>query len=283
MVADSDVKRAGADAFARIFGPASLVYLFISITHLYIVGYSYANVYYERFGLHLHEIGISTLETVEFSTHLFRPGHIRLMLSSMVIIISFTLFLSWWHHISSASSKDRSASGTDKRRKRDSKIIFHCTLAFVPFVFIYFSLLIGSSMANQSATEIINGESGRTAYCTLKEDKYPSINSIDEEDVPLPEAADRREAEGEDHEPVHEPERGRGPTEEEREKSFKETFEEATGKHRVIKIKETEKMVYLFVTPNHQHEDSDHGHSLSFHKSDISYCNVAGVRSDPFL
>ena len=61
-------------------------------------------------------------------------------------------------------------------------------------------------------------------------------------------------------------------------KRFEYLFRKVTNEDRVIKIKETEKMMYLFVVPQ-ELEESDHGDSFGFHKSDISHCRVAGVSS----
>ena len=62
--------------------------------------------------------------------------------------------------------------------------------------------------------------------------------------------------------------------------SFSDSFEEATLKNRIRMIKETDKMVYLYVVPPRKSEDaqqmeSNHGESLSIQKDDLSFCRVA--------
>lgn len=219
---------------ARVFGTASIAYLFIWIVHLFIIGYSYANTYYERFGLQLHEIDVGYLETIEFSAHLSRDFQVislGIISAIFFVIIYGYYFVSSVHRASSDLSTDRFTS------KERWNLFLALALVLALFGFGYSSIFIGHQLGNEYATRIVKGIDGRTAYCELKEYKFPN-------------------------------------------EEFKEKFKKATNGGRVIKIKETKKMMYLFIPPKPEKlEESDHGDSYVFHKSDISHCRVAGARS----
>ena len=224
-------------SLVKIFGPASVAYLFISITYFFVAGYFYANTYYDRFGLQLHEIGIGYLEVIEVSMHIFRKYNHYAIGASVILVVFFTVayinYISSRHGASPNSPEDHSTPGTSKGRWN---LYLTLALALMLFGSIYVSAFIGHCLGNQYATRIVKGIEGRTAYCELRKNKYSE--------------------------------------------KFRKRFKEVTNEHRVIKIKETETMMYLFVVPQPEElEESDHGESFGFHKSDISYCRVAGTSS----
>lgn len=194
------------EQFFKALGPAAAV----SVAFLFVIGYSYSDTYYARFGLQLHEIDVGYLEAIEYSAHLFRNPIVYVPMIFVVFIIAIAV------------------------RFVSNKYFLSLTLVLMLFGT---PVPIGHYLGNQYATRIVMGIDGRTAYCKLKEKKFSN-------------------------------------------EEFKEKFKKATDGGRVIKIKETKKMMYLFISPKPEKlEESDHGDSYVFHKSDISHCRVAGARS----
>lgn len=242
------------EQLSKVFGPASAAYLFISAAHIFVVGYSYANTYYDRFGLQLNEIDIGYLETVEFSANLFR--HPLYLSMFMFIGAAFTAAYTYIYSISlrprasGAGVNDDAGIGDDKEghpqeldlRLTPKERLFVLASTSVLLGSITISVFIGDLLGNQYATAVIMGDAGRTTDCELlRGNKFSN--------------------------------------------EFRVKFKIATKEERVIKIKETEKMIYLFVVPKpNKSEESNHdypGESYVFHKSDFSHCRVAGARSQP--
>ena len=195
--------------FLKFFGLAGIAGLFL-------VGYSYANTFYDRFGLALHEVGIGHLETIEFTTYLFQDY--RVVIGAISVVVIFSLLAAWAGY-------------------SFENFGFYLSVAILFLLVSFISVYSGALLADNYATKIVQGTHGRPAYCLLKQGS----------DFP---------------------------------QDFRASFERVTNESRMVKIKETKTMLYVFVVPQaDRRETSDHGESLSIQKSDISHCRVGGTRS----
>ena len=77
---------AGAVDFMKFFGVAGTVSLFLS-------GFTYASVYYQKFGLLLVELGIGYLETIEFVVYLFSDHWVPTFGAICIAIVSFLVMI----------------------------------------------------------------------------------------------------------------------------------------------------------------------------------------------
>ena len=117
------------------------------IAGVFLAGYSYANEYFDYFGLSLHEVDIGYLETIEFVTYLLQDYGV--VLGGIGIVTLFSLAISW-------------------ARYGFGNFGFYVSIAVLFLVVSSLAVYSGTLKAKDDAEKFVKGTHGRVAYCQLK-------------------------------------------------------------------------------------------------------------------
>ena len=126
--------------FMRFFSIAGIAGVFLA-------GYSYANEFFDYFGLSLYEVDIGYLETIEFVTYLLQDYGV--VLGGVGIITLFSLAVSW-------------------ARYGFGNFGFYLSVAVLFLVVSSLAVYSGTLKAKDDATKFVKGSHGRVTYCRLK-------------------------------------------------------------------------------------------------------------------
>ncbi|MDE0175518.1 MAG: hypothetical protein OYH76_18265 [Defluviicoccus sp.] len=184
-----------------------------------LAGFSYTNEYFHHFGISLFDLDVGYLKMIASAGYLLQDYWV--LFGSVVVVALFSL----------AVAASRYFFGS---------LGLYCAAALLFLIVCYIAVQIGNSKAFEHTKSIIAGETGRVAYCKLK-DTVDSGNSN----------------------------KGKYP------KEFKQSFEKITDEGRMVKIIETKESIYLFPVPEEPPEDYN-GESINIQKSDLLYCRVMG-------
>ena len=147
---EKDTATDDAETPSRDLSPVALDFLkffgIAGIAGLFLAGYSYADTFYDRFGLALHEVGIGYLETIEFAAYLLGEDFVVLVAVAVALLSSGAV--AWV-------------------RYSFSDFGFYLSVAIIFLLLSYFAVYGGSTMANSYANGVIRGDEGRLAYCQL--------------------------------------------------------------------------------------------------------------------
>lgn len=117
------------------------------IAGVFLAGYSYANEYFDFFGLSLHEVDIGYLETIEFVTYLLQDYGV--VLGGIGIVTVFSLAVSW-------------------ARYGFGNFGFYLAIAVLFLVVSSLAVYSGTLKAKDDAAEFVMGSHGRVTYCVLR-------------------------------------------------------------------------------------------------------------------
>ena len=148
---EKDTATDDAETPSRDLSPVALDFLkffgIAGIAGLFLAGYSYADTFYDRFGLALHEVGIGYLETIEFAAYLLGEDFVVLVAVAVALLSSGAV--AWV-------------------RYSFSDFGFYLSVAIIFLLLSYFAVYGGSTMANSYANGVIRGDEGRLCQLAPK-------------------------------------------------------------------------------------------------------------------
>ena len=186
-----------------------------------LAGYSYTNEYFHHFGISLFDLDISYLNIVASAGYLLQDNWVLFGSIVVAILISLVVAVS---------------------RYFLGNLGFYGTATLLFLLLCYFAVQLGNTKAAEHSESIIDGTSGRLAYCVLR-DEIEGLNNGSFT------------------------------------KEFKESFNKVTKDDRMVKILETRESIYLFAVPLPEKElpENYNGDSINIQKADLLYCRVMGT------